>query len=214
MSVQVLDKSFRCPQIIFRLANTIISKVTNRRQKTWSPKSDEGKTISFPTSRLDALIDICQETSGKLIVWSRFRYDIISITNKLKELFGEQSAASFFGDTSEKERQRVINEFENASSKLKFLVGNPNTAGRGLTLNQAKTVVYYANDFDLDIRSQSEDRCHRIGQKNNVLYVDLVVPDSIDVHIVKVLQSKITLAGKTLGEEARKWLKVSPKRSD
>ena len=42
-SVQVLDKSFRCPQRIFRLANTIISKVTNRRQKTWSPKSDEGK---------------------------------------------------------------------------------------------------------------------------------------------------------------------------
>ena len=45
-----------------------------------------------------------------------------------------------------------------------------------------------------------------------MLYVDLVVPDSIDIHIVKVLQSKITLAGKTLGEEARKWLKVSPKK--
>ena len=42
-SVQVLDKSYRCPERIFRLANTIISKVSNRRQKTWSPKSEQGK---------------------------------------------------------------------------------------------------------------------------------------------------------------------------
>ena len=171
-------------------------------------KSDEGKTISFPTSRLDALIDICQETSGKLIVWSRFRYDIISITNKLKELFGEQSAASFFGDTSEKERQRVINEFENASSKLKFLVGNPNTAGRGLTLNQAKTVVYYANDFDLDIRSQSEDRCHRIGQDKSVLYIDLLCEGTIDEKIIKSLKDKIKIGAKVLGEDEREWLEI------
>ena len=42
-SVQVLDKSYRCPERIFKLANTIISKVSNRRQKTWSPKSEQGK---------------------------------------------------------------------------------------------------------------------------------------------------------------------------
>ena len=175
-------------------------------------KSDDGKTISFPTSRLDALIDICQETSGKLIVWSRFRYDIISITNKLKELFGDQSAASFFGDTSEKERQRVINEFENASSKLKFLVGNPNTAGRGLTLNQAKTVVYYANDFDLDIRTQSEDRCHRIGQDKSVLYIDLLCEGTIDEKIIKSLKNKIKIGAKVLGEDEREWLEIKQKK--
>jgi SNF2 family DNA or RNA helicase len=171
-------------------------------------KTDDGNTVSFPTARMDALIDICQETSGKLIVWSRFRYDIISITKKLKELFGEDSAASFFGDTSEKERQRIIRDFEDKSSKLRFLIGNPSTAGRGLTLNEAKTVVYYANDFDLDIRSQSEDRCHRIGQTSSVLYIDLLCEKTIDEKIINSLKNKIKIGAKVLGEEEREWLEI------
>ena len=41
-NVEVLDKSYRCPQRIFRLANSIIAKVSNRREKQWSPKTDQG----------------------------------------------------------------------------------------------------------------------------------------------------------------------------
>ena len=175
-------------------------------------KTDNGDVVNFPTSRLDALIDICNETSGKIIVWSRFRYDIISITNKLKEIFGSDSTASFFGDTSEKERQRVVRDFENKNSKLKFLIGNPSTAGRGLTLNEAKTVVYYANDFDLDIRSQSEDRCHRIGQTSSVLYIDLICEKTIDEKIIKSLKNKIKIGAKVLGEDEREWLVMKQKQ--
>jgi SNF2 family DNA or RNA helicase len=120
---------------------------------------------------------------------------------------------TYFGDTSQEDREKAIDRFQN-DTETRFFVGNAQTAGRGITLTAATNVIYYSNDFNLETRIQSEDRCHRIGQKNKVLYVDLVVPDSIDVHIVKVLQSKITLAGKTLGEEAREWLKVSPKRID
>ena len=175
-------------------------------------KTDNGDVVNFPTSRLDALIDICNETSGKIIVWSRFRYDIISITNKLKEIFGSDSTASFFGDTSEKERQRVVRDFENKNSILKFLIGNPSTAGRGLTLNEAKTVVYYANDFDLDIRSQSEDRCHRIGQTSSVLYIDLICEKTIDEKIIKSLKNKIKIGAKVLGEDEREWLVMKQKQ--
>ena len=69
-------------------------------------------------------------------------------------------------------------------------------------------MIYYANDYNLETRWQSEDRCHRIGQNNKVLYVDLVVPGTVDINIAKALKSKINLAGATLGEEVRKWLEV------
>ena len=42
-NVTVLDKSYRCPQRIYRLANYIITRIRNRRPKTWSPKDNEGK---------------------------------------------------------------------------------------------------------------------------------------------------------------------------
>jgi SNF2 family DNA or RNA helicase len=58
---------------------------------------------------------------------------------------------------------------------------------------------------------QSEDRAHRIGQKNNVTYIDLISEDTIDEKIVRALQAKIKLGAKVLGEEARQWLSITPK---
>ena len=82
-----------------------------------------------------------------------------------------------------------------------------------MTLTEANLVVYYANDFNLDTRQQSEDRCHRIGQKNRVTYVDLISEGTIDERIVESLRSKINLSAKVLGEEARQWLTLKPKRN-
>jgi len=175
--------------------------------------TDDGETVEIANHRIDAMLDTIAEMDGKVIIWSRFRHDIKKIRKSLDKAYGSGTVVTYFGDTSQEDRDKAIDRFQNDKG-TRFFVGNAQTAGRGLTLTAATNVIYYSNDFNLETRIQSEDRCHRIGQKNNVLYVDLVVPDSIDVHIVKVLQSKITLAGKTLGEEARKWLKVSPKRSD
>ena len=69
-------------------------------------------------------------------------------------------------------------------------------------------MIYYSNDFNLESRVQSEDRAHRVGQQNKVLYVDLVSPNTVDVHIVKTLVSKNKLANITLGERVLEWLKV------
>jgi len=67
-------------------------------------------------------------------------------------------------------------------------------------------MIYYSNSYDLEIRLQSEDRAHRIGQANKVTYIDLVSPNTIDEKILKALRGKIDLAGKVLGEEVRDWL--------
>ncbi len=173
--------------------------------------TDDGETVEIANHRIDAMLDTIEEMDGKVIIWSRFRHDIKKIRKALEKDYGSGTVVTYYGDTSQEDRDKAIDKFQNDEG-TKFFVGNAQTAGRGLTLTAATNVIYYSNDFNLETRIQSEDRCHRIGQKNNVLYVDLVVPDSIDIHIVKVLQSKITLAGKTLGEEARKWLKVSPKK--
>ena len=173
--------------------------------------TDDGETVEIANHRIDAMLDTIEEMDGKVIIWSRYRHDIKKIRKALEKDYGSGCVVTYYGDTSQEDRDKAIDKFQNDEG-TKFFVGNAQTAGRGLTLTAATNVIYYSNDFNLETRIQSEDRCHRIGQKNNVLYVDLVVPDSIDIHIVKVLQSKITLAGKTLGEEARKWLKVSPKK--
>ena len=175
--------------------------------------TDDGYQENFDTKRMDALLDICYESSGKVIIWSRFRYDIMKIHQVLADNFGKESAARYYGDTSDDERSKIIDDFQNPSSKLRFFIGNPATAGRGLTLTEASTVVYYANDFNLDTRIQSEDRCHRIGQNKSVTYIDLISEGTIDEKIVSSLVNKINLSAKVLGEEAKEWLQIKPKKS-
>jgi SNF2 family DNA or RNA helicase len=174
-------------------------------------KTDEGEMITFPSKRMDALSELLEEHDGKAIIWSRFRYDIQQIVEMLNNKFGPGVAAAYYGDTPDDERLRIVQDFQ-SSSNLRFFVGNPATAGYGLTLTEANLVVYYANDFNLETRMQSEDRAHRIGQHNPVTYVDLITEGSIDEKIVKALRAKIDIGAKVLGEEARQWLTMTPKK--
>ena len=175
-------------------------------------KSDDGTMITFPSTRLSALEEIMQEHDGKAIIWSRFRHDIVMITKMLNDKFGEGCAASYYGDTLDEDRHNTVTNFQNPDHKLKYFVGNPSTAGYGLTLTEANLCVYYANDFNLETRIQSEDRAHRIGQRNPVLYIDLISEGSIDEKIVQALRAKIDIGAKVLGEEAKTWLKLIPTR--
>ena len=175
-------------------------------------KTDDGEMKYFPSRRMDALEEITQEHDGKAIIWSRFRYDIIKITEMLNKKYGQGCAAAYFGDTSDEDRAAAVLNFQNPSHPLRFFVGNPATAGYGLTLTEANLVVYYANDFNLETRIQSEDRAHRIGQKNNVTYVDLISEGTLDEKIVESLRNKINIGAKVLGEQAREWLTLTPRK--
>ena len=46
----------------------------------------------------------------------------------------------------------------------------------------------------IETRLQSEDRCHRIGTKKSVTYIDFETPKTIDTKIIKALRSKKNLA--------------------
>ena len=73
-------------------------------------------------------------------------------------------------------------------------------------MTAANTVIYYSNGYDLEKRLQSEDRAHRIGQKKNVTYVDIICEDTIDEKIVKALRDKINIASQVLGEDLKSWI--------
>ena len=169
-------------------------------------KLDDGTIKELPNNRIQELVDTLEEFDGKAIIWASYRHDIASIQLTLQKIYGMNAVASYYGDTSDDERQDVIKRFQDPKDELRFFVGNPRTGGYGITLTEANLVVYYSNSFDLEVRLQSEDRAHRIGQKKNVTYVDLIAPGTIDEKIVKALRSKINIAGQVLGEGIKAWL--------
>ena len=167
---------------------------------------DDGKIHPLPSNRIKELLDLCEEVQGKAIIWATWTMDIRSIADALRDCYGVQAVSTLHGETPDSERQQIVENFQDRQSELRFLVGHPRTGGYGLTLTAASTVIYYSNSYDLELRVQSEDRAHRIGQTNKVTYVDLISPKTIDEKIVKSLRAKINVADQILGEAARDWL--------
>ena len=167
-------------------------------------KSDGGDLIEINDNRLNELLTCLEEIEGKVIIWSRFRYDVQRISQALIKKYGADSTVLYYGDTSDEERTRGIERFQNG--KAMYFVGNPQTGGYGITLTAAQTVIYFSNSFDLAVRMQSEDRAHRIGQHKSVTYIDFIAEKTIDERIVKALRNKMDIASEVLGENLRNWL--------
>jgi SNF2 family DNA or RNA helicase len=169
-------------------------------------KDDSGVLHSFPNCpKLKELLNIIEETEDKVIIWANYVYNIETIMQTLEERYGKNSTVAIYGEIDTEDRQKAVQRFQEDPS-CRFFVGNPSTGGFGLTLTAASYVIYFSNNFNLEVRQQSEDRAHRIGQKRSVTYIDILTQKTVDEHILKALQSKLTISAKTLGENVRAWL--------
>ena len=167
--------------------------------------ADDGTVQTIKNNRLDELMDVLEETENKAIIWAYWQRDVQDIRDAIEKEYGPRSVVDYYGLTPQDERQDNIRRFQN-DNECRFLIGTPSTGGYGITLTEANTVIYYSNGYDLEKRLQSEDRAHRIGQKKNVTYIDLIAEDTVDEKIVKSLRKKINIASEVMGEELRDWI--------
>jgi SNF2 family DNA or RNA helicase len=167
--------------------------------------ADDGSTQLISNNRITELMDVLDETEGKAIIWGHWQKDIQNIVDEIEKVHGPESVVSYYGLTPQDERQDNIRKFQD-DPRCRFMVGTPSTGGYGITLTAANTVIYYSNGYDLEKRLQSEDRAHRIGQKENVTYVDIIAEKTVDEKIVKSLRKKINIASEVLGEELKEWI--------
>ena len=168
--------------------------------------NDDGEIHDVPNKRYDELLNVLEESDGKVIIWANYRHNIQTITQKLKDKYGDTSTAAFYGDTDNQVRMDLVENFQNKGHDLTYLVANPKTGGYGITLTASHTVVYFSNNYDLEIRLQSEDRAHRIGQKNKVTYVDFVCKGTVDEKILTALKNKVDIASQVMGDELKSWI--------
>lgn len=170
--------------------------------------TDEGEIKKIPNYRIDALSEVLDETSGKVIIWANYLQNIKDIEDLLTEKYGLESFVTYTGATGNDDRVEAIKLFQNANSPVRFFLGNVQTAGRGITLTAANTVIYFSNNYSLEMRQQSEDRAHRVGQTNPVTYVDLVVRDSLDEKIIQALLAKRNIANEILHDDLDDWIQL------
>lgn len=161
---------------------------------------------AFPSPRLKMLLSVVSQVRGKAIIWATYRKSLQDIVSALKHHYGAASTVGYSGETPSELRPKVVERFQ-SNPECRFFVGQPKAGGTGITLTAANDVIYYSNDYSLNIRLQSEDRAHRIGQAGAVTYTDIVAANTIDEDILASLKDKFDLASKITGDQLVEWLK-------
>jgi len=168
-------------------------------------KADDGTLKIIKNERISTLMDIIEEVEGKAIIWAHWRHDIASIVKAIEKTY-PGSVMTYYGSTSTADRQKAIKEIQDPKSKVRFLVGTPQTGGYGITLTEANVMIYYSNGYDLEKRTQSEARINRIGQTRKMTYIDIIAEKTVDERIVKALRKKVNIASEVMGEELKAWI--------
>lgn len=148
------------------------------------------KPIPGKNPKLEELMAVLDETSGKAIVWCQFRPEIDLIADRLRKE-GIQFV-EFHGGCDDTEKGFAVRNFRSDPKTKVFLATR--AAAYGLTLVEAATAIYYSQGPSLEDYSQSQDRIHRIGQDMPCTYIHLVCDKTIDMKIIRALRDKKNVA--------------------
>ena len=110
------------------------------------------------------------------------------------------------GETGDVDRQVNVNHFQN-NPDCKFIIGTIGAMGTGLTLTAGTVVVFMDHPWTRAAYDQAVDRCHRIGQRNQITIYNLLCKNTIDERIWEIVQKKGMMAdaiidGKVAGNKA------------
>lgn len=121
----------------------------------------------------------------KVVIFAH-HYDVI---NGIKDKLQEFNPVVITGKHAMKNRQQAVDDFQ-TKKDVRVFIGQIQAAGTGLTLTAASTVVFAETSWVPGEINQAIDRCHRIGQKDNVTAKFLVVEKSLDETMLKTIFDK------------------------
>lgn len=126
--------------------------------------------------------------SGKVIVYSLFP----RVLKKMESWCRIQGWKTFYIDGATNDRQKIVEDFEQATQGV-FLI-SLKAGGLGLNLTSCQYVLIYDPWWNSAVEQQAADRVYRIGQEKPVFIYHLLVKDTIEEKIYELQQKKSVLS--------------------
>ena len=157
------------------------AKLMKLREVTSGFIINKDNTITdFDNNKVKLLEEVIEEIGNHpIIVWCQFQHEIETLAEKFNGV----------GLTSKtKNRDNIIRQFKD--NKIRLLFTHPQLVGKGLTFTNCTYNIYYSLSFSYEEFKQSQDRIHRIGQRNKCTYIILQAKNSIEEKIYDCIQRK------------------------
>jgi len=157
--------------------------------------SDSGEVVEFDASnRINALKEVIDEASHKVLIFVPYRHAIEIITEELRK--SGYTAEIINGSVSAGNRTDIFARFQNDANP-KVLVIQPQAAAHGVTLTAANVVVWFSPITSVETYLQANARVHRAGQRNPCTVVHLQ-GSPVEKKMYKMLQGKVDIHTKMI----------------
>lgn len=193
----------------------VLAKLIRMRQVCCHTALVSSKVIkSSKFERLRDILEEAKDNNEKVIVFSMFR----ELLELAIDEFKEYEPLHIWGQMSQLELQEQKDTFQNTPG-FQVIFGQMQAAGTGHTLNEASIVVFLDLPWNKATMEQAEDRAHRIGTKRTVTVISLLMKDSYDEILHKMIISKEAMAnilvdGKNIKEFSKFLNMIFKERGD
>ena len=155
---------------------------------------------SAKLDRMEELVEDAVANDKQVLIFSNWTQITDTVFERLHKRF---VVSRITGNTKDVDRQRIVDQFQDGIYKV--LIGTIGAMGTGLTLTAGTVEIFLDEPWNKALKDQAEDRCHRIGQNNNVTIYTLLTKNTIDERIHELVERKGALSdaivdGKVTGD--------------
>lgn len=146
---------------------------------------------SAKLDRMEELVEEAMQNGKKVVIFSNWTQITDAAYDRLlaKGFVGQMIT----GDTEDESRQLIVDAFQN-SEYQDFIIGTIGAMGTGITLTAGTIEIFMDEPWNMALKEQAEDRCHRVGTKENITIYTLLCKDTIDERINEIVERKGKMA--------------------
>ncbi|MNF95264.1 ATP-dependent RNA helicase DbpA [compost metagenome] len=136
--------------------------------------------------RFDKLIELLNTFGdNQAIIWCYYREEF----RVIKELLGD-NCSLVYGGVNNEQKNKALRDFK--SGKVQWLIANPASADKGLTLTNAHIAVYFSQGYSFEYYKQSLERIYGdvVKQPERCIYYTFIAKGTVDVAIHDTLTNK------------------------
>lgn len=181
-----------------KMANNPLAELIRLRQATgYTGILSSSIQESAKLDRMEELVEESVENGKKVVIFSNWT----QVTDVVYErLHKKYKVGQITGETKDSDRQDVVDKFQDTTSNaalhdrkydgIDVIIGTIGAMGTGLTLTAGTVEIFLDHPWSRALYDQAVDRCHRIGQHDNVTIYNLLTKDTIDERIWEIVKKK------------------------
>ncbi len=160
--------------------------------------------MSGKAEMLLTLLESIVESGQKALVFTQFREMGHMLQQMVEQRLG-QRPLFLHGGCSIKQRQEMVERFQQNSRGDQIFLLSLKAAGTGLNLTAASHVIHYDLWWNPAVEAQATDRAYRIGQHQNVVVHRFITQNTFEERIDQMIQDKRHLADMTVAS-GESWI--------